>query len=143
MTFWSTGIQSSFGNFLKPMSQEFGWDRATVSVPISLAVLMTGLFQPFVGRVVDRIGPRRVITWSVTLLALSTAAIYLTPGIVYLTSVYGIVFALALSGSGTIPNATLAARWFVRKRGRAMSIVSVGSSFGTLLLVPGSMALML
>lgn len=143
MTFLSTGVQSSFGNFLKPMSQEFGWDRATVSVPISLAVLMTGLFQPFVGRVVDRIGPRRVITTSVTLLALSTAAIYFTPGITYLTIIYGIVFALALSGAGTVPNTTLVAHWFVRQRGRAMSLVSVGSSFGNLLVVPGSMALML
>jgi MFS family permease len=143
MTFLSTGIQSSFGNFLKPMSQEFGWDRATVSVPIALAVLMTGVFQPFIGRVVDRLGPRRVITASVTLLALSTAAIYLTPSITYLTIVYGIVFALALSGAGTVPNATLVAHWFVRQRGRAMSLVSVGSSLGNFLLVPGSMALML
>jgi MFS family permease len=52
----STGIQSSFGNFLKPMSAEFGWDRSTASLPAALAIFMNGLFQPFVGRLIDRYG---------------------------------------------------------------------------------------
>src|SRR5512145_2134960 len=56
MLLLSVGIQSSFGNFLKPMSAEFGWDRATASLPAAVGILMNGLFQPFVGRIVDRIG---------------------------------------------------------------------------------------
>jgi MFS family permease len=87
ITLLSTGVQSSFNNFLKPMSAEFGWDRATVSLPAAVAILMNGLFQPFVGRLVDRVGPRRVITLSLLLMALSTASIAATPGIWYLTGV--------------------------------------------------------
>jgi len=45
----NTGVQSSFGNFLKPMSATFGWDWATVSIPAALATLLSGLFQPFDG----------------------------------------------------------------------------------------------
>jgi Major Facilitator Superfamily len=67
----NTGVQQSFGNFLKPMSAEFGWDRATVSLPAAMAILMNGLFQPCVGQLVDRFGPRRVITLSLLLLACS------------------------------------------------------------------------
>ena len=130
MTMLNMGIQSSFGNFIKPMSAEFGWDRATASLPVAVAILMSGIFQPIVGQLVDRYGPRRVITLSVMLLAASTASIALTPGIWYLTIVYGVVFALAISGAGNIPNATLAARWFVRKRGRAMSVVTAGGPWG-------------
>jgi hypothetical protein len=44
------GIQSSFDNFIKPMSAEFGWDRATASLPVAVAILMSGLFQPIVGQ---------------------------------------------------------------------------------------------
>jgi len=143
MLLLSVGIQSSFGNFLKPMSAEFGWDRATASLPAAVGMLMNGLFQPFVGRIVDRLGPRRVITVSILLLAVSTAAIAATPGIWYLTAVYGVLFALGISGAGVIPNTTLVARWFVQQRGRAMGIVNAGGSVGQLLLIPVSMAIFL
>lgn len=139
----SMGTQSSFGNFLKPMSTEFGWDRATASLPAALAILMNGLFQPLIGRLVDRIGPRRVITLSLLLTAVSTAAIAATSGIYYLTGVYGIFFALGISGGGIIPNTTLVAHWFVRQRGRVMGIVNAGASVGQLVLIPVSMALLL
>ncbi|MBI3327339.1 MAG: MFS transporter, partial [Nitrospinae bacterium] len=139
----STGVQSSFGNFLKPMSAEFGWDRATVSLPAAVAVLMNGLFQPFVGRLVDRVGPRCVMTLGLLLLAVSTASIAATTGIGYLTGVYGVLFALGLSGAGNVPSTTLVARWFVRQRGRAMGFVNAGGSVGQLLLIPASMALLL
>jgi len=137
------GVNSSFGNFLKPMSAEFGWDRATASLPAAVAILMNGLFQPFVGRLVDRFGPRRVITLSLSLLGLATAAIVATTRIWYLAIVYGVLFAFGLSGAGVIPNTTLVARWFVRQRGRVIGIVNAGASAGQLLLIPTSMALLL
>jgi MFS family permease len=143
MLLLSVGIQSSFGNFLKPMSAEFGWDRATASLPAAVGILMNGLFQPFVGRIVDRIGPRRVITLSMLLLAVSTAALAATPDIWYLTGVYGVLFALGISGAGVIPNTTMVARWFIQQRGRAMGLVNAGGSVGQLLLIPLSMAIFL
>jgi MFS family permease len=139
----SIGVSSSFGNFLKPMSLEFGWDRATVSLPAAVSTLMNGLFQPFVGRLVDRFGPRRVIALNLLLLAGSTAAIAAATGIWFLTAVYGVLFAFGLSGAGVIPNTNLVARWFVRQRGRAMGLVNAGGSVGQLLIIPASMALLL
>jgi MFS family permease len=139
----SMGVYGSFGNFLKPMSAEFGWDRTTVSLPAAVAILMNGLFQPFVGRLVDRFGPRRVITLNLLLLACSTAAIAATTGVWFLTVVYGVLFAFGLSGAGIVPNTNLVARWFVRQRGRAMGLVNAGGSVGQLLLIPTSMALLL
>ncbi len=143
MLLLSMGTQSSFGNFLKPMSAEFGWDRGLASLPAAVATLMNGIFQPFVGRVVDRIGPRKVIALSILLLGISTAAIAATPGIWYLTGVYGVLFALGISGAGVIPNTALVARWFVTQRGQAMGIVNAGGSVGQLLVIPASMALLL
>jgi MFS family permease len=139
----NTGVQQSFGNFLKPMSAEFGWDRATVSLPAAIAILMNGLFQPCVGQLVDRFGPRRVITLSLLLLACSTAAIGAATGIWYLTIVYGVLFALGMSGAGQVPHTTLVAHWFVRQRGRVMGFVNAGGSVGQLLIIPASMALLL
>src|SRR5262245_56920846 len=139
----NTGVQSSFGNFLKPMSATFGWDRATVSIPAALATLLSGLCQPFVGRLVDGVGAGRVFTGSRLLMPLRPAARADTPGLWYLTGVYGILCALGFSGAGTVPHTTLVAHWFVRQRGRAMGLVNTGGSVGQLLIIPASMALVL
>src|SRR5437867_11658947 len=54
-------IVTTFGAFLKPLSQEFGWSRAEVSLAFSLSLLaMTGV-GPLLGRLVERLGARRVI----------------------------------------------------------------------------------
>jgi MFS family permease len=139
----SMGVQSSFGNFLKPMSVEFGWDRSTVSLPAAMAILMSGVFQPLIGRLVDQLGPRRVISLSLLAMGLSTASLAAATGIWYLAVVYGVVFAFGFSGAGIIPNTALIARWFVHQRGRAMGLVNAGGSAGQLLVVPVSMALLL
>lgn len=139
---FTMGIQGSFGNFIKPMSAEFGWDRATVTLPIAIATLMSGIFQPIVGRLVDHYGPRQVITIGVALLAISVIAVSWTNSIWYLVVIYGVLFALATSTAGGIPNSTLTSRWFIRLRGRAMSIVAAGGSVGQVLIIPGSMMLM-
>ncbi len=143
LAFFAQGIQGSFGNFIKPISAEFGWDRATATLPIAVATLMSGIFQPIVGRLVDRYGPRRLITIGVAMLALSCLAVSRTPNIWYLTGVYGILFALGTSCAGGIPNSTLNSRWFVRLRGRVLAISNAGGSVGQLLLIPASMMLMM
>src|SRR5271154_1326831 len=54
------GLGESFTVFLKPISENFGWDRAEVVSVYSLTWLASGLTAPLVGRVFDRSGPRVV-----------------------------------------------------------------------------------
>ena len=50
----------SFGPFIEPIQQEFGWSRAQISSGITLAAFFSAIFCIPVGMLVDRIGPRRV-----------------------------------------------------------------------------------
>jgi len=54
------GLGESFTVFLKPISENFGWDRAQVVSVYSLTWLAGGLTAPVVGRLFDRYGPRTV-----------------------------------------------------------------------------------
>ena len=47
-------IGFTFGLFLKPVSQEFGWSRGAMSAASGAATLMMAMAVPFTGLLVDR-----------------------------------------------------------------------------------------
>src|SRR6202035_820782 len=62
------GLGESFTVFLKPISQDFGWDRAPVVSVYSLAALAGGLASPLIGRLFDHSDPRTVYALGLALL---------------------------------------------------------------------------
>jgi MFS family permease len=57
----SFGPRSALGQFLTPMSLEFGWGRDVFSFALAIQNLLWGVFQPFAGGVADRFGTVRVL----------------------------------------------------------------------------------
>jgi predicted MFS family arabinose efflux permease len=125
----------TFGLFLKPISQEFGWDRGTMSAATSVASLMIALAVPVTGMLVDRFGVRRVLLPVLVLFSLSMAAISLTPPapVVFVT-LYA-VMGLASAGDGPQPYVKAISGWFDRHRGLAVGIAMAGVGLG-IILVP-------
>ena len=134
-------IAATFGVFLEPLSHEFGWTRAELSMAFSLFTLTGAAAALVVGRWVDRIGARRVILCSVALFSLAVASFYLLSA--RLWHLYALYIGLGIVGSGTTPLAysKVIAEWFDQKRGLALAMGIVGSSVGSLLLPPFAHAL--
>ena len=82
--FVAIGARNSFGVFVVPMSDEFGWNRFTISVAAALGVLVSGLVQPFMGQVFDRTGGRKLILISLVILGGSTIMLSLTFHVLFL-----------------------------------------------------------
>ena len=80
------GARNSFGVFVIPMSEEFGWNRGTASLAASLGFLLNGLTQPLLGGGFDRFGGRKVILTSLIILGLATLVLGLTFHILSLSS---------------------------------------------------------
>jgi MFS family permease len=72
-------VAFTFGLFLKPISQEFGWNRGAMSAASAVAALMIAVVVPFAGMLVDRFGVRRILLPVIVLSSISIAAISLTP----------------------------------------------------------------
>ena len=49
------------GIFFKPILEEFGWDRATLSAIHTFALILFAVASPFLGRFIDRYGPRTML----------------------------------------------------------------------------------
>ena len=136
------GVRNSFGVFVDPMSDEFQWNRTTVTIAASLGVAVNGISQPFMGQLFDRTGGRNLILITLAVLGIGTIAISQTSNVIYLVFMFGIVVSMAQSGPALSNTAALMSRWFRRRRGTAISINSAALSLGGLIMVPFAMYLL-
>src|ERR1700704_2436138 len=86
-------ILYTLGLFIKPLNQEFGWDRASISAAGGGAAIFSAITIPFVGSLMDCWGVRTVLLPIVVLCASSVALIALTP-----QSVLALMLLFAITG---------------------------------------------
>ncbi|MYC07079.1 MAG: MFS transporter [Chloroflexi bacterium] len=119
-----------FGNFIIPLTNEFGWNRTTISGVFSLARLESGLLGPLEGWLVDRVGPRRLMLVGVPLMGVGYILMSRIDSLAAFFVVY--IFAITLGNSlgMSTPMAAAVANWFNRKRGLAFGIMWSGVGLG-------------
>jgi MFS family permease len=120
----------SFGLFFNPLRAEFGWSSAQTSGVFALFMFCYCIFGIFSGWAVDRVGPR--ITTIVGGLCLGLG--FLFSGMVHkLWQIYLSYGLLAGAGMSCVygPVLTTASRWFRRRQGLALGLVSSGIGLGT------------
>jgi sugar phosphate permease len=114
-----------FGLLVGPLTQEFGWSRAAVSAAFSLRTEVGGVAAPFVGFIVDRVGPRVLVLLGVWVVGAGFVLLSLTQS---LWAFYGAVIVIAIGGSATggpVSTVTIA-HWFERRRSRAFGLLTFG-----------------
>lgn len=127
---------STFGIFLKPVSQSLGWSRAEISSGFTVAVLCVAVMSPWLGRILDRIPARRVVLPCLAIYALGFSSLaLLTRHLWHLLAVY------AVMGVAGIPTtqlgyARVVSAWFDETRGRALAAVMAGSGLGFMVFPP-------
>ena len=134
--FLSTGLRFAVGPFLKPVVGDLGLDRGTFSLVISLSLFLYGAFMPLVGPLVDRWGPRVVCGMGAVVMAGSLVLTGTMTSVWQFALYYGVLAALGLAATGHVVASATLTRWFVRRRGTAVSLLSVASMAGIALLVP-------
>src|SRR5271170_5688204 len=120
----------SSGVFLKPVSGEFGWDRATMTGAAGLSTLFSAVCVPIVGIMIDRWGIKRVMLPILALYGLSIAALSLTPASVAVFTMLYVFMGIAGAGQGPLPYVKSISAWFDARRGLALGIAMAGVGIG-------------
>jgi MFS family permease len=121
--------------FLTPLAADFG-GRGHVATGYSLMQLASAAYGIVVGRIVDRRGARPVQL--VGALALSTGFLAIAR-VGSRAGLYACLvgpIALGTTCIGGLSNNAAVARWFVRRRGRALGISTAGISAGGIVFAP-------
>jgi MFS family permease len=130
------GARQSFGIFQKPIAEDLNVGREVWSFANALAVLLMGIFSPFVGSIADRFGTARTVAAGGVLYVIGLVMIALATGSLLITLgniVSGI--GMAAAGFGPIFGA-IARKIGPAHRSLAMGIVTAGGSFGQFAVVP-------
>ncbi len=115
--------------FIYPMSQELGWSRTLIAGAVSAGALLSIALSPAIGWAIDRFGSRPVLVGGVltvgaSMLSLAWATIPVTFYVAYASA--RVVFHTAAPiGAGTV-----ASRWFIRMRGRAIGVIFLCGAIG-------------
>ena len=125
----------SFAVFVQPMEQELGWNRAQTSAAFSLAMLVAGLFAPFLGRLLDQHGARAIMSLG----ALGSSGLLLLWSVTSsLPMLYATWFGLGLCAAATFydPAFTAVTVWFKQQRARAILIITLVAGLASTVFVP-------
>jgi len=132
-----TGLNGSFfGIFLKPLAEEFGWTSAEVAMAVTIGTLMAAGMSFYLGRVLDKFGPRWMMAGGFAILAGSYFGLAFVNSLVAFYIVYSIGRAMMQSATGHTLMYALVSKWFVRRRATAISAATLGGYLGGILLAP-------
>lgn len=121
----------SYGAYVVVLQAEFGWSKTMMAAAFALTRIESGILGPAQGWLVDRFGPRLILTIGTLIFG---AGFMLFSQVDSLLGFY-LIFALIALGSSLGGFATLMVslvNWFDRHRAKAVSISQLGFSIGGL-----------
>jgi len=126
------GVFYGFTAIFEPIADEFRWSYAQISLAASLRGMEIGLLAPFVGLLVDRWGPRRLMFLGAILAGLGLMLLSRVTSLPMFYGAFALV-ALGMSTSSSTVLMTAVANWFRKKVSLAVGITISGFGVGGLL----------
>ena len=136
------GVMVSFGSllvftfsvFLKPLSSNSGGAARAFSAAFGIAAMSVAVCSPFLGRLLDRFGPRPVILPCMVVFGVAFGSLaLLTANIMHF---YAVFLILGVVGNGTtqMGYSRAVSSWFTERRGMALAFVVAGVGVGSMIL---------
>jgi predicted MFS family arabinose efflux permease len=132
----SAGIRATPSVMILPLEQEFGWNRSTISVVISVNIALYGLIGPFSAAAMQRFGIRRVVLGALVLLASGTALSTLMHMPWHMLLSWGLLVGAGTGVAANTLGATIVSRWFETRRGLAMGLLTASAATGQMVFLP-------
>jgi MFS family permease len=113
----------------RPLTRAYGWTFAQANAGGAIVLFLIGILSPFVGTLVDKFKPKRVILGGAFIVAVALA---LLSTIHSRPQYYGFCFLLGIGASAVsiLPTSILIGPFFSRWRGLAVGFINAGIGLG-------------
>jgi sugar phosphate permease len=132
----TAGIRATPGVFIVPLEQEFGWNRAIISLSVAINIALFGLIGPFAASVMDRFGLRRILLAAIALLVVAVAMSTRMHTEWQLILFWGVLVGAGTGVTSMVLAAIVATRWFDERRGVVLGALSAANATGQLVFLP-------
>ncbi|GEP04170.1 MFS transporter [Methylobacterium oxalidis] len=132
----TAGAVGAPGVLILPLQQEFGWSTAEISSALALRLVLFGLMGPFAAALMNRYGPRRIVLIALGLIGASLAASLAMDRLWQLVLLWGVGVGLGTGLTALVLGATVATRWFAKRRGLVVGLLTASSATGQLIVLP-------
>lgn len=132
----AAGFRAAPGALIEPLQADFGWSTTVISSAISVNLVLFGLTSPFAAALMDRFGIRQVVASALLLIAAGAGASVFMTASWQLVVCWGVLIGLGTGSMALVFAATIANRWFTKRRGLVMGVLTAGSATGQLIFLP-------
>jgi len=133
----AAGFRSASSVLIIPLEDAFGWGREQISLAIAINVLVYGMVAPFAAALMERFGIRRVVMSALTAVSIGSVLTMFMSAPWQLIVLWGFVVGASTGSLALVFAATVANRWFVKKRGIVIGVLTASSATGQLIFLPG------
>ncbi|MFJ4922034.1 MFS transporter [Streptomyces sp. NPDC088725] len=124
------------GVLTDPLHGTFGWSRSTIGVAVSANMVLYGVTAPFAAALMDRFGIRRIAAAALTAVAAGSLLTTVMTAAWQFVLCWGLLVGLGSGATAMTFAATVAQRWFVRRRGLVTGILTAAGVFGQFAVLP-------
>ena len=132
----TAGSMGSAGVMIQPLHQEFGWDIADISTAMAVRLVLFGLLGPFAAAFMNHFGVRQVVSTALAMIMFGIVASLFMTEIWQLLLLWGLVIGVGTGMTALVLGATVASRWFTKRRGLVIGLMTASNATGQLIFLP-------
>jgi MFS family permease len=132
----AAGMRSVTGVIMIPLENEYGWSRADISLAFAINLTIYGFSGPFIAAWMEKLGVRKIMAYAMFVLVLGIGLSLTMTRVWHLHIIWGVVIGLGSGVFLTVLSATVANRWFEKRRGMVVGLLMSSTAAGQMIFLP-------
>src|SRR3569833_165398 len=132
----TAGAMGSAGVLIQPFVLVFGWTTEQISSALAIRLVFFGLLGPFAAAFMIHFGLRKVVTTALVLIGAGVGLSMLMRELWQMMVLWGIVIGVGTGMTALVLGATVASRWFDKRRGRVGGLMTASNATGQRIFLP-------
>jgi MFS family permease len=132
----AAGMRSVTGVIMIPLEDEFGWSRTDISLAFAINLTIYGFSGPFIAAWMEKLGVRKIMAHAMLVLVIGIGLSLIMTSVWHLHIIWGVLIGLGSGVFLTVLSATVANRWFEKRRGMVVGLLMSSTAAGQMIFLP-------